>query len=457
MNKALNSLRLFLCFFSGEDDYIIRERTGKIQIFFAAIGALVIVIFIACWFSASHFISQLFEDGNKWISVPIGIFWALLIANLYLLLLYTVAPNTLPTSKKKKYFVDDAKIKSALNTSLILRLFFVSLLAIIIAQPLNVMMLKSFASKSLETYKTEYKVNLLISADSSIINKEIEIQKDYYFSAMSQSQCTPIERKLLTLLDDKVNSDTRFMIEARSILASLKKIDSVSNKTSKHILKADSLRNSLTQLINYEIQSDDNFLNSITMFVNDSSSINQTKLKTFQNDLLSSINNKREYYNRVDTLLNSSNFYCKQIQILLAQSPLAWLITLLVIAAFIIPIRLKYVVRNKTNYYELKSDVEKQLVLNEYAKFKAQYTQTLALKLMGYNDNLIRVLQPLLDKLQKVNPQLKEKYQQQLAIETSENIIEKYEYWQDHPFRTTKREEAKFTLNEYDLLTKIYN
>lgn len=457
MNKALNSLRLFFCFFSGEDDYIIRKCSARTQFFFAAVGALVITIFIACWFSASHFISQLFEDSNKWISVPIGIFWAILVANLYLLLLYTVAPTTLPTSKKKKHFINDAKTKSALNASLLFRLFFVSLLAIIIAQPLNVMILKSFVSKSLETYKTEYKVNLLISADSSIINKEIETQKDYYFSAISQRQCTPIERQLLTLLDDKVNSDTKFMTETKSILASLKKIDSTSNKTSKHILKADSLRNNLTQLINYEIQSDDNFLNSVSMFVNDSSSINQTKLKIFQNDLLTSINNKREHYNRVDTLLNSSNFYCKQIQILLAQSPLAWLITLLVIAAFIIPIRLKYVVRNKTNYYELKSNVEKQLVLNEYAKFKAQYTQTLTSKLIGYNDNLKRTLHPLLDKLQKVNPQLKEDYQQQLSVEIREDRIEKYEYWQDHPFRTTKREEAKFTLNEYDLLTKIYN
>ena len=101
MNKALNTLRLFFCFFSGEDDYIIRRCSAKTQIFFAAVGALVIAIFIACWFSASHFISQLFEDSNKWISLPIGIFWALLVANLYLLLLYTVAPTTLPTSKYK--------------------------------------------------------------------------------------------------------------------------------------------------------------------------------------------------------------------------------------------------------------------------------------------------------------------------------------------------------------------
>lgn len=456
MNKALNTLRLFFCFFSGEDDYIIRRCSAKTQIFFAAVGALVIAIFIACWFSASHFISQLFEDSNKWISLPIGIFWALLVANLYLLLLYTVAPTTLPTSKYKKHFINDAKAKSALNASLVLRIFFVSLLAIIIAQPLNVMMLKSFASKSLETYKTEYKVNLLISADSGIISKEIETQKDYNFSAIAQRQCTPIERQLLNVLDDKVNNDKKFITDTRNILTSLKKIDSVSNKTSKHILKADSLRNNLTLLINYEIQSDDDFLNSIAAFSNDSSNINQAQLTLFKNELMTSINNKREHYNRIDTLLNNSNFYCKQIQILLAQSPLAWLITLLVIAAFIIPIRLKYVIRNKTNYYELKSDIEKYLVLTEYNKLKIDYTKTLTSKLIGYNDSLQKSIQPLLNKLKNVNPQLEENLKEQLATETSKAVIEKYEYWQDHPFRTKKKEEIKFVLNEYDLLTKIY-
>jgi len=457
MNKAINSLRLLFCFFSGEDDYIIRKCRTKTQFYFAGIGAFVILIFIACWFSASHFISELFEDENsKWVSLPIGIFWALLIANFYLLLLYTITPPILPVSKFKKLFRQniDEKSKSALNASLILRLFFVCLLAIIIAQPLNVFLLKSFASKSLETYKTEYKINLLISADSSIINKEIETQKEYYLTSRST---TPTQQQLITFLDNKVNEDQGFMNTSRGILYALKKVDSVSNKTSKHIYKAYSLRTTLAQLIQQEIQSDDDFLNSISTITADSNSINQSQLMAFKNELTINIQDKKEHYIKIETLLNQSNFYCKQIQILLSQSPLAWLITFIVIAMFIVPIRLKYIVRNKTNYYEIKSEIEKHLVLTKYQEFKKVHSEILGNKLRTYNKNLVTNLIPILEKLKEANPHFAQKLKEEIAAETTLLTIEKYEYWQDHPFRTTKKAEAKFQFNEHDLLTKIYN
>lgn len=461
MNNIFNYLWSLFFLFSGEDYRIMSDIRcdTKAKNYFALVGLLVIAIFIACWFSASHFISELFEGGNKWISLPIGIFWALLVANLYLLLLYTVAPTTLPASKFKKQFRKNKnkKSKSALNASLILRLFFVSLLAIIIAQPLNVCLLKSFASKSLETYKEEYKTNLLISADSSIINKEIETQKVYYLATIAQRQyTTPNEQLLIKLLDNKVNDDQSFMNISRSILYALKKIDSVANRTSIYNSKADTLRTTLAQLIQQEVQSDDDFLNSISTTA-DSNSINQSQLMAFKNELTINIQDKKEHYLKIETLLNNSNFYCKQIQILLSQSPLALLITFIVVAMFIVPIRLKYIVRNKTNYYEIKSEIEKHLVLTKYQEFKKVYAEILGNKLSAYNKNIVTNLIPVLEQLKKANPQFAQKHKEEIAAETTLLAIEKYEYWQDHPFRTTKKAETKFQSNEHDLLTKIYN
>ena len=100
MNRAINWFRLFFCTFSGEDDYIIRECKPRIQISFALIGLFVLIVFAGCWVSASSFMSELFEGSGKWLSIPIGIIWALLVANMYLLLLYTVSPTLLPVARK---------------------------------------------------------------------------------------------------------------------------------------------------------------------------------------------------------------------------------------------------------------------------------------------------------------------------------------------------------------------
>lgn len=148
MNRAIHRLRLFFCFFSGEDDFIIRKCKPRIQLSFALIGFFVLLVFIGCWVSAALFMTHIF-DGGRWISIPTGIIWAMLVTNLYLLLLYTVSPSLLPISRKKKIRKGDKIIKvlveskaeeihPLLRFSLFVRIAFIVLLAIIIAQPFNV-------------------------------------------------------------------------------------------------------------------------------------------------------------------------------------------------------------------------------------------------------------------------------------------------------------------------------
>ena len=147
MNRAINRLRLFFCTFSGEDDYIIRKCEAGIQISFALIGLFVMIVFIGCWASASLFMSHLFE-GSILISVFVGIIWAMLVTNLYLLLLYTISPALLPIarySKEKKTLLkksepeEKERPESAFTPSFVFRLSLIIFLAIIITQPFNVL------------------------------------------------------------------------------------------------------------------------------------------------------------------------------------------------------------------------------------------------------------------------------------------------------------------------------
>ena len=164
MNKAINRLRLFFCSFSGEDDYIIRQCGKRVQISFALIGFIVIIIFIACGTSAYFFMSHLFQD-MIWLAFLTGIIWGLLVTNLYLLMLYTISPALLPVANKSKRKKNDPKIieeakkitpESPFTFSLFFRISLIELLAIIIIQPFNLMIFSTSAeisSKYAETLR----------------------------------------------------------------------------------------------------------------------------------------------------------------------------------------------------------------------------------------------------------------------------------------------------------------
>ena len=143
MNRTLNRLRLFLCTFSGEDDYIIRQCSKRIQVSFASIGFFVLFIFFCCWLSADLFLDNLFQNSEL-LSALIGIVWAMLVTNLYLLLLYTITPAILPIARKKgkhesnNLEKDVTTLESAFTVSFFFRMLFILILAIIIIQPFNV-------------------------------------------------------------------------------------------------------------------------------------------------------------------------------------------------------------------------------------------------------------------------------------------------------------------------------
>jgi hypothetical protein len=138
MSSLLKAIRNRLCKFSGEDYSIISKCSNKIQVFFSLIGLLVLIILMCSFASALYFTEQLF---HSWIlDIGVGIVWGYIVTNMYVLLLYTISPTLLPTKIRKKQETKTNQFE--LSFSMGLRIFIVVLLAVIIAQPLNVFILK---------------------------------------------------------------------------------------------------------------------------------------------------------------------------------------------------------------------------------------------------------------------------------------------------------------------------
>ena len=146
----MKKLRDKLCVFSGEDFYIISQCSLKIQIYFSTIGAFVLAILVCCFISAFLFTDSLFHNPIQ--DFGIALVWGVIVTNLYVLLLYTISPTLLPVSKHNKKRESWTKTKT-FNGSLILRVLLLILLAIIIAQPLNVALFSSNVDAYANTIK----------------------------------------------------------------------------------------------------------------------------------------------------------------------------------------------------------------------------------------------------------------------------------------------------------------
>ena len=127
----MKKLRDKLCFFSGEDSSIIKRCDLKIQIYFSVIGGFVLAIFACCFISSFLLLKGLFN--NHIIGLCIAGIWGLIVANLYLLTLYTIAPRLLPINTikfpEKKYY---------LSISFLYRISVLIILATITARPINI-------------------------------------------------------------------------------------------------------------------------------------------------------------------------------------------------------------------------------------------------------------------------------------------------------------------------------
>ncbi|SHF52891.1 protein of unknown function [Flavobacterium fontis] len=505
MNKKLSDIRLFLFTCSGEDNYILKRCNWGIQKRFALIGFFVLLIFIGCFFSATLFCISLFQRASL-LSVFIGIFWGAMVVNMYLLLLHTISPAIIPSESKKKRnkkaVVENTDIQNRFLTfSMFLRISFMMLLAIIIAQPLNYDLLGSSVKTEIDQHKIEESIKLYIVTNKHLIESELENQKVLNQKITNKLNADDISliSVNLQLIKNKINRDSVFVIDATKKLNQLKKIDNRLILSSSEKLKKNFIINDLERQLNGEIATDISFvatLNSISIsgyFNND--------FKNFKSKMISLMYEKISNYNKLNELLNKSNFYVKTIQILLVENPLSWFITSIVCLVFLLPIYFKYKARdistkifqlenhkpeiiklrnelinttdfnwleNKiisininqiktSDYYFMRMLIEHKTILIEYNQTKDKFSKILTDNVKQYNKSVRDKLDPLLNKLKSINLKRYLVYQELVNTELKDEIIVKYEHWLDMPFRTIREKKLPIINTEVGLLDFVYN
>lgn len=504
MNKAINELRLFLFTCSGEDNYILKRCSSKTQQRFALIGFFVLLIFTGCFFSATCFAYSLFEEA-KWASIPMGIIWGAVVVNMYLLLLHTISPAIIPlsTKKKKNHTPEIKENNSIVSLSMCLRLSFMVLLAIIIAQPLNFFMLSTTVEDSIEKHKVVERIKLYALTNKELINNELANQKDFNQKVSDRlNEKMPIATLMqIDFINSKIKDDEAFMDITSKKINQLNNIDEIVLQSEKDHLEKKKLINQLDDLLNNELASDADFITSATLTSIDGSLKDDYLI--YKDNLIKLITEKTDNYNELNILLNKSNFYIKTIQLLLFENPVSWIITFLVCLIFLLPIYFKYKIRdfsakmfkknknhdseivrlraelinttdykwlankiksihinsiNTSDYYFHRMLIEHRIILEEYDETKKIFSKILTSNVKKYNTNSQTRLLPLLEKMKQVNRSKHNKMSERISEEYKNELMVKYEYWLDAPFRTkSKYTTSTISNNEQSLLEFIYN
>lgn len=455
--KFIENIRLRLTAFSGEDGYVLKHCSDALRIQFAVIGFFVLLIFIGCFISATTFTFSLFNE-NPFISVPFGILWACIITVIYLLLLYTISPPTLPSkykSKNKDVIVNDENHNKFFTASMLLRLSFMTLLAVIIAQPLNVYFLSNNIESSLDKFKQLQKANMTITADSLFVQDELKAKTDFekYAGVKLSSKELELVKEKISDIDDKVALDRMFITKAYQLLDSITKYQNRSLLVSNNA-KQDSLVNELNILLNIEVQSDYNYQTELAEMTTPNIKIIE-EFNIYKSQLDKIITNKIENYNKLESLIFNSNFYIQKIKILLKENIFSWFITLLVIGVFLLPIRMKFLVRNK-RFYVTKRDIEEKIVLQAYNDFRIKYSEILEAKIDNVNQIILERLKEQLHSIKAIDIVKYNSFLNEFEDELSSEKIDFYENWKNPPFRTIRlTDNTKFN-SEKKFLELLY-
>ena len=383
--RRVLTFRDWLSKFSGEDYQIIHDAKTdvKVKMNFAFIGLFVLVIFAISFYSCAQFIYQLFNE-NLMIALPIGIFWGFMITNIYLLLLYTITPKILVSKERKNkgIAINEEKESSLLiNMSIGFRIGFVVLIAIIIAQPWVISAFSTNARGYLSKYKQQYRNDFIIQADSILIGKEIRLLSEakHKFNMVEKDKTdSALLYESGRVVFYKIQEDELFLSQASHLSRKILEVESKWTINNRRLV--DSLNTEITILVEKEILTD-------SLFILESISIPTQNLAV--SNILSSTNNalktiiseKNNQYKKLNSVLAASNFYIRQLQIINSHFYLSWLMTAFMIFVFILPIVLKYRIRNTSNFYQVKKNLEELIVTQEYERFKLSYSAIFQTKL----------------------------------------------------------------------------
>lgn len=443
--KIFRSLHIL----SGEDYEMIRTlKVKKISRSFNWIGLCVLIISISCLISATSFIFNVLEGAHRFLSIPIGIFWGFTVTTIYILLLYTITPpllidKSILKSKRRntttKAFVLTkeylAKMDDWLSFSMVLRIGFILIFAIIIAQPLNVFVFGKFIKKDVENYKTEFKTNLIIETDKSNILHERELLKDFEHKISLKLNNDTLNNKAKKIIGEKIISDKNFFTTTKSIIVNIEKLKK-SNKNIHEILQ---------NQIKTQLSSDSVFIEKISEL--EKKAIGEVNFQNYLSEIKEIITDKNNAHKQISKVIDNNNFYLRQIIFLNKKNIFTWLNNLIFCGIFIVPIYLKYNIRKikpekAFTFYDYKKSVEEKIVMQDYQNFKNQFSENLESFNRKSMEKIYRNLEPHLNELSKIKPNKAENIKKQV-FEKMDRTFEFYEIYEDAPFKLKKKEKQK--------------
>lgn len=153
-------LKQFFWTLSGDDVNVIAKCNNKTKRRFTSIGILVALIFTLSFTSCYFAFTKLLQ--NFWGGILIGLFFAWMITNIYLFLLYTLSKTGFP-------YVPN---KFARFISVGIRLIFIAFIAIIVSKPIESIIFSKQIEYEILSFKKE-KIERYSNSTSNYIDKEI--------------------------------------------------------------------------------------------------------------------------------------------------------------------------------------------------------------------------------------------------------------------------------------------
>ena len=157
-------IKKFFWTLSGDDVNVIDKCNKTTKSRFTAIGILVASIFTLCFISCYFAFTSLLQ--NLWSGIIIGLFFAWMITNIYLFLLYTLSKTGFP-------YVPN---RTARFISVSIRIIFIAFISIIVSKPIESLVFSKQLEKEIQLFKKE-KIERYTKSTNSYLDKEINEYK----------------------------------------------------------------------------------------------------------------------------------------------------------------------------------------------------------------------------------------------------------------------------------------
>ncbi len=202
-------------------------------------------------------------------------------------------------------------------------------------------------------------------------------------------------------------------------------------------------------------QSDHHFLDKLEG-MNVNKSLDRNIFGFYLQNAIPLIKEKIESHDQLKQLLDKNTLYTLKIRLLMTGNLFALIIAILTIAVFCIPVFAKFFIRKKFNYYKFRAGSEKTIISRLYEIHRKAYADLINAKLKAQLDNSNEYLLQKLAPVKHINMTLYERFENEILQGTDSPDIEKFEYWNDAPFRTQRKSDIMLPTKE-DLIKKLYN